>query len=276
MSPISPFEDHLTAWLERGPTEAPASLLGDIVRAVPSVHQRRAGLRFPWARMPILRVARAAAGVAVVVAIAGAGVLVLANRPGTPGTLPIPASTPTAVPPSDQAGIAVASATPTAPATEPPSGPVASATPKAPATTEPPRGPVACGPATVRAQVGAWQGAMGQRIATVDLANISAAPCTIRARSRPQLVDGRGTILIDSAAAASSATLTVGPGGTLRTMVEDSNYCGPTPKAPVTVAFVLGANDRVVASPVPPGDATVPPCNGAAVAASIQMHPWAP
>jgi hypothetical protein len=117
---------------------------------------------------------------------------------------------------------------------------------------------------------------MGQRIATVELTNTSAAPCTVQARSRPQLVDGRGTILIDSAAATSSATLTVEQGGKLRTMVEAGNYCGPAPTAPVTIAFVLGPNDRVIASPPSRVDATVPPCNGPAVAASIQMHPWAP
>lgn len=272
MTPISPFEDNLTAWLESGPTEAPAPMLGDIVRAVPAVDQRRGGPLFAWAKIPILRMAQAAAGVAVVVVVAGAGLLVLANRPGTSGTLPMPVATPTAVPASDPAGVAVASATPSGPA----GVAVASATPKAPAATEPPRGPVACGPTTVHARIASWQGAMGQRIATVELTNTSAAACTIRARSRPQLVDGQGTILIDSAAAASSTTLTVAPGGRLRTMVEDGNYCGPAPTAPVTIAFVLGDNDRVIASPVSPGDATVPPCNGPAVAASIQMQPWAP
>jgi hypothetical protein len=277
MTPRPPFEDDLAAWLESGPTEAPAPLLTDIVRAVPAVNQRRGGPLFAWADHPILRMAQAAAGVAMVVVVVGAGVLILASRPGTSGTLPMPVASPTPVTPSAPAGVAVASATPTAPAaTQPPSGPIASATPAVPAATKPPSGPVACGPATVAARIVAWQGAMGQRIATVELTNTSAAPCTMRARSRPQLVDRRGTILIDSAAAASSATLTVKPGGKLRTLVEDGNYCGPAPAAPVTIAFVLGSGDRVIASPASPGDATVPPCNGSAVPASIQMQPWVP
>ena len=259
MTPTPPFEDNLVAWLEQGPTVAPAPMLGDIVRAVPSVNQRRRSRMLAWPGIPIIRMAQAAAGLAVVVAVAGAGVLLLANRPGTSGSPAILVASPTAAPSSDPAGVAVASATP-----------------RAPAATVAPSGPVACGPATVSARVGAWEGAMGQRIATVELTNTSAAPCTIRARSRPQLVDGRGAILIDSAGAASSATLTVEPGGRLQTMVEDSNYCGPAPTAPVTVAFVLGSNDRVVAAPASPGDATVPPCNGPSAAASIQMHPWAP
>jgi hypothetical protein len=59
-------------------------------------------------------------------------------------------------------------------------------------------------------------------------------------------------------------------------MVEDGNYCGAAPIAPVTIAFVLGTGDRIIASPATSSDATVPPCNGPAVAASIQMQPWAP
>ena len=269
MTPRSPFEDNLVAWLESGPTEAPAPMLADIVHAVPAVRQRRDWSLFGWADHPILRMAQAAAGVAMVVVVVGSGLLVLANRQDTSGTLPLATSSPTAVPPSGPAGVAVASNPPKAPATATP-------TPKAPATAEPPSGPVACGPTTARARITSWQGAMGQRIATVELTNTSSAACTIPARSRPQLVDGKGRILIDSAAAASSATLTVEPGGKLRTMVEDGNYCGPAPTAPVTIAFVLGPSDRVIASPASPGDATVPPCNGPGVAASIQMHPWAP
>jgi hypothetical protein len=275
MTTNSPFDDHLTDWIESGPTEAPTALFADIVRELPAIDHRRGGRMFAWTRQPILRLAQAAASVAVVVLIAGAGLFVLASRQGTSGTPPMPTASPTAVPPSAPVAIVVPSATPTATAaTEPPSGPVASATPKAPAATKAPGAPVACGPATVRAAITGWQGAMGSRIATVQLTNTSAAPCTIR--SRPQLVDGRGRILIDSPAAAWSTKLTVKPGGRLRTLVEASNYCGRAPAAPVTVAFVLGVNDRVIASPASPHDRTVPPCNGAAVAASIQMQPWAP
>jgi hypothetical protein len=279
MTTNSPFDDNLADWLESGPTVAPAALFADIVRELPAVDHRRGGRMFAWTRHPILRMAQAAASVAAVVLIAGAGLFVLANRPGTSGTLAMPTASPTAsptaVPPSAPVAIVVPPATPTATAaTEPPSGPGASATPKAPAAARTPGAPVACGPATVRAAITGWQGAMGSRIATVQLTNTSAAPCTIR--SRPQLVDGRGRILIDSPAGASSATLTVKSGGRLRTLVEASNYCGPAPTAPVTVAFVLGVKDRVIASPASPHDRTVPPCNGAAVAAAIQMQQWAP
>jgi hypothetical protein len=89
-------------------------------------------------------------------------------------------------------------------------------------------------------------------------------------------VDGHGTILIDGAAPGTASALTMAPGGTLKTLVVTSNYCGPAPKAPVTVAFVLTGGGRVVATPFSPTDATVPPCNGATVPGSITMHPWAP
>ena len=98
--------------------------------------------------------------------------------------------------------------------------------------------------------------------------------------ARPQLVDGRGTILIDSAAPVASSALTVAPGGALKALVVDGNYCGPAPKAPVTVALILSDGSRIVAAPLSPTDTTgVPPCNGAAEAAHITMQPmqaWTP
>jgi hypothetical protein len=65
------------------------------------------------------------------------------------------------------------------------------------------------------------------------------------------------------------------PGDVVKTFVQDANYCGPDPVAPVSVAFVLKAGGRFVATPLSPTDATVPPCNGAGSPADIEMQPWA-
>ena len=103
--------------------------------------------------------------------------------------------------------------------------------------------------------------------------------CLVRAMSRPQLIDGHGSMLIDGAPSAASAPLTMAPGAVLKTEVQDGNYCGPAPTAPVTVAFVLGGGPgRIVATPVSPTDTQgVPPCLGApGSAGQIDMHPWAP
>jgi hypothetical protein len=113
----------------------------------------------------------------------------------------------------------------------------------------------------------------------VELLNAGMDPCELFALARPQLVDGRGAILIDGPPPGASQALEIAPGGLLRADVQDSNYCGPDPVAPVTVAFVLPEGlGRVVAAP----DSTnsldgVPPCLGpAGSAGTIEMQPWQP
>ena len=88
-------------------------------------------------------------------------------------------------------------------------------------------------------------------------------------------MDGAGSVLIDGPNPTAKTLITVAPGDVVTTQVSDSNYCGPAPSPPVSVAFVLGGGGRVVATPFSPTDATVPPCNGPGSAASISMHPWA-
>jgi hypothetical protein len=165
---------------------------------------------------------------------------------------------------------ATPSATPTPTAT-----PTASttATATAPATAGP------CDPATLAARITQWEGATGHRIASVELTNTGSTECTVAALLQPQLVDGNGAVLIDSPAPAASADLSVTPGGVLKTLVQDGNYCGPAPVAPVSVAFVFpGGLGRIVATPLSPTDTTgVPPCLGPpGSAGDIEMQPLAP
>lgn len=165
----------------------------------------------------------------------------------TPSVSPSPSASPTAVP----------TPTPTQTATEVPSiGP--------------------CAPADLAPRITMWEGAAGHRIAHVEMTSTSSDPCTLPTLARPQLVDGRGSVLINGSEPASSDLLTVAPGAVLATLVQDGNYCGPEPVAPVSVAFVL-PEGRIVATPASPTDATVPPCLGApGSAGTIEMQPWAP
>jgi hypothetical protein len=111
----------------------------------------------------------------------------------------------------------------------------------------------------------------------MELTNAGTASCTITSMARPQLVDGRGSVLIDGASPPASGRLTVAPGAILKTLVQDGNYCGPAPVAPVSVAFVLSNGGRIVATPFSPTDVTLPPCNGGpGSAGTIEMQPWAP
>lgn len=119
---------------------------------------------------------------------------------------------------------------------------------------------------------------MGSRIADVELTNTGAA-CRLAVMAQPQLVEGHGAILINGPAPTNKATLTLALGTLIKTMVKVSNYCGPAPVAPVSLAFVLaGGAGRILAQPVSPTDLTgLPPCNGApGSAGSVEMQAWAP
>jgi hypothetical protein len=122
-----------------------------------------------------------------------------------------------------------------------------------------------------------WDAGAGHRTAHVELTNAGSVACTVNALARPQLVNGNGSVLINGAVAAASPTLTLAAGAVVKTLVQDDNYCGPAPTAPVTVAFVFGNGARVVASPVSPTDLDgVPPCFGSTGPGVIEMQPWAP
>ena len=133
---------------------------------------------------------------------------------------------------------------------------------------------VSCLPSALAARITLWEGAAGHRIAHVALTNQGSGACTIPTVGRPQLVDGHGDVLIDGKTAHAGGSLTLAPGETAQTLVQAGNYCGPDPAPPVSVAFVLTGSDRVVASPLSPGDATVPPCLGTGQPADVEMQPW--
>ena len=213
----------------------------------------------------------------VIVAVAVAGILL-----GRPGPNPIAGSSPSAPISADASAEAHASASAEArPSASAEASPSASAE-ASPSASAPivgpsrPSAPVACDPASLAARISGWEGAAGSRIADVVLVNQGPSACLLEAMARPQLVDGRGEVLIDGRAPTDRATVPLEPGATVRTLVEASNLCKPAPTPPVSVAFVMTDGQRLVAAPLTPDDATVPPCNGSAAPAVIDMHPWAP
>jgi Protein of unknown function (DUF4232) len=195
--------------------------------------------------------------------LAGAGLIVvgvavigaLLGRPGQNGagggTLPTPVNSPSAI------------------ATE--STPASTLAP----TPQPTIGP--CESTSLSARITLWEGAAGHRIADVELTNVGSVSCLVSTMARPQLVDRNGAVLIDGSNPPASGALTLAPGGVLKTLVQDGNYCGSAPPPPVSVAFVLGDGSTIVAEPPSPTDVTLPPCLGApGSAGTIEMHPWAP
>ena len=179
------------------------------------------------------------------------------------GGIPVPPSaTPAVTPPSSDIPTAQPTASPT-PSPTPSQEP--SATPRI----------TWCAPADLAARITMWEGAAGSRIAHLELTNAGSQDCTLRTTMKPQLVDGRGSVLIDGADPRTSAEMSFAPGAVVTTLVDASNYCGPAPAAPVSVAFVV-PEGRTVATPASPTDTTLPPCNGAPDSpGSIEMHPWA-
>lgn len=254
-----PFDIVLEAWLEDGPTTAPAGLGRDIQDQLAGRRQDRRPFGTTRRFLMSARIARAAAAAVVVLAIAG-GAYWLGGR-GNDSPIGGAAS------PSAQATL-TAEASPT-PSPEVTVGPAATPTPV------PTIG--FCTQADVAIRVVIWDGATGHRIANVELKNTSAAPCAWPVLDQPQLVDGSGAVVINGAAAAPGDLLTLAPGDKVSTLVQDGNYCRQNPVAPVTVAFVLpGGSGRVIADPVSPTDLDgVPPCNGSAGSpGDIEMQPW--
>lgn len=272
MTPKPPFEDRLTDWLEDGPTDAPEPLLDTVLAAFPSIPQRRSAWRIPWRSTPMSGFARLLAVLVIAIGLGTAAVLVAlgpgSTGVGSPGGSPSPAAVVATLAPSLSAAATPAATPATTPAVTPAvtPEPTPTATPVAP-----------CDPAHLAARITLWEGAAGQRIAHLELTNASTSPCTVPSVERPQLVDGHGAVLIDGAAPASpDPVLTMAPGGVLKTLAQDGNYCGPAPAAPISIAFVLASGGRFVATPFSPTDVTVPPCNGPGLPADISMQPWAP
>jgi hypothetical protein len=197
----------------------------------------------------------------IIVAVAVAAIVL--GRPGPGPTVGASASPP---------DVAVAS-----PASSESRSPSPTATPKPTAKPTPAITPAPtlapCDHSVLAARITQWDGAAGSRIATVELKNAGTSDCILDDRSVPKLVGGDGKVLIDGKETTTSHGLVMMPGVIHSTLVEVSNYCGPDPVPPVTVAFQF-ANGTVRATPVSPTDATVPPCNGAGSPASIDMHPW--
>lgn len=125
-------------------------------------------------------------------------------------------------------------------------------------------------------RITSWDGAAGNRIATIHLANAGVTACELAGVIRATLLDGSGAILATGPAAAPGKPIEIQPGARLSTLVDVANVCAVAPVAPVTVALDLGDDRRIVATPSSPTDLTLPPCNGSSRPADIQVQPWSP
>ena len=209
-----------------------------------------------------------AAGLVVAIGVSGAGRSSGVASQSTPS-------------PSTSA-VAVAGSPSTAPSAAPSTSPSAAATAiaapsRAPATPRPSAAPTAapeCRMSDLAARIMSWEGAAGNRIASINLTSQASVNCRITALPVPALVDAAGRVLVTGPGSPAGGRLTLRPGEVVTSDVDVSNVCGQAPKTPLTIAFDMGAAQPLVAAPLSATDDTVPPCNGPNVPASIQMHPW--
>jgi hypothetical protein len=273
--PIDPYEARLAARIRAHADHATAP-----IDATSIAHKAAAGQR-DGRRIRLVRngnpgAVRLAGVAAVLVAVVAIGSLGL--RGGVGGPPPGPSS-----PGNPPASGSVADATPTPAssptpdiASSPEPSPVSTPAEPTPTPSTPAPQVAACDPATLTARITQWTGAAGHRIAEVELRN-DGGTCSLLVKQQLVLVDGGGRALIEGATARTQKTITLAPGDTVTTMVDDANYCGPAPVAPVTIVFVVPDGGRIVAAPpATPGPGGVPPCNGPTEPASIQMHAWKP
>ena len=132
----------------------------------------------------------------------------------------------------------------------------------------------ACAPASLSAEITAWEGAAGHRIATVQMTNTGSSACSVPRYFRPALVDEDGHALIVTNAVPEPAPLTLPAGARAQTLVDMANYCGTAPTAPLYLRLYLTSDGTVDAKPAASvsGPIDAPPCNGPTVPAEIQMQ----
>jgi DNA-directed RNA polymerase specialized sigma24 family protein len=132
----------------------------------------------------------------------------------------------------------------------------------------------ACEASELQLRVTAWSSGTTERLATVQMTNIGGVACLVDNFPEPWLVEAPQMPMIIGVDSAGTL-IRIGPGDTLRTSVRVRNYCGPAPRAPVTLAFRRN-NVVLVADPLTPTDLSgVPPCGGyAGTPEDVQMQPW--
>ena len=132
----------------------------------------------------------------------------------------------------------------------------------------------ACVPAGLSAEITAWEGAAGHRIATVAVHNTGSAACLLPTMLEPVLVDRAGNALILGKHPQAASSIVLPAGSSATTLVDMANYCGVV-SSPLGIRLYLPSEKSVEAYPAPgvPLPIDPPPCNGPSQPASIEMQP---
>lgn len=132
-----------------------------------------------------------------------------------------------------------------------------------------------CEPPELELRVTQWAEAGADRVAIVAMQNVGGIACLVDNLPEPWLVEaGQIPMLIGNDPL--GTLIRIGPGDVLRTTVRVRNYCGPVPRAPVSLAF-RRESFVMVAKPLTNSDLSgVPPCGGyPGTPSDVTMTPWA-
>lgn len=133
----------------------------------------------------------------------------------------------------------------------------------------------ACAANELQLRVTQWVASGPERTATVQMTNVGGVACLVDNLPEPWLVEAPQLPMIIGTDFPGTI-IRIGPGDVLRTSVHVRNYCGPAPRAPVTLAF-RRESLVLVAEPLNSGDLSgVPGCGGYAQSPDdVRMvSPW--
>ena len=135
-------------------------------------------------------------------------------------------------------------------------------------------GPEACAADVLTGEITAWDGAAGNRIATITVHNGRKIDCYLPRYVALALVDSDGHALLVNQSVRQPAPLDFPGGADATTLVDMANYCGPDPTSALKIRLYLADQSSIelgaAGSLTFPPDA--PPCNGPNQAGTIEMH----
>jgi len=132
--------------------------------------------------------------------------------------------------------------------------------------------PGTCGPEDVTLAAEPWGGAAGSRgtLVTISLADGRDA-CVISGAISAQIKDASGSVLVEGESAGAGGSVSLEPGAAPFLSVTWSNWCGPSPAAPLQLWLALGGWSSASPVTVPDGTSPVPPCLGPSVTSSLSV-----
>ncbi|HEV8252424.1 MAG TPA: DUF4232 domain-containing protein [Candidatus Limnocylindria bacterium] len=132
--------------------------------------------------------------------------------------------------------------------------------------------PGTCGPDDVTLEAEPWGGAAGSRgtLVTISLADGRDA-CVVIGAISAQIKDANGSVLVDGESAGAGESVSLEPGSAPALSITWSNWCGPSPAAPVGLWVALEGWPSALSVTVPDGTDPVPLCLGASVPSSLSV-----